>query len=507
MRIAVGQLWQETNTLNPCQTTRTDFEAMGVSRGRALVESMATTNELGGFIQSLRAWPESPEIVGMVRLPAWPSGTISKVTFEWLEQEVIAACATAGQVDGVLFALHGAMVAEGHSDVEGEILQRVRSHFGPGVPIVATLDLHAQVSPMMVENSNALVMYHTMPHVDIFETGQRAANVLRRILVDGARPCTAFQRIPVVLPAERADTEAETGFAVERKQRLANLEQNPHVLAAGVGVVQPWMDIPDLSSSVVVTTDGNPEQALKICSELAAGLWATRHEYLPELLSAEEAVARAWSDADNLTVLSDAADATTSGAAGDSIWVLEALLPFAWPRPALVTLVDPATVALTAPSDVGTPWQLELGGKRDTRFGKKLVVEAVFERAFDAQFTMSGHIGKNLPIDMGRSVVLRIQHVDLIVTSKTGPHFAPELFRAAGFDPFSASVVVAKSPCGFRAVYRQHAPQMLSVAAPGCAPADFYKLPFENITRPLWPWDDIDEWQPAPELLGNTPTA
>src|SRR5438874_9055296 len=112
MRIAVGQLWQETNTFNPLPTTRADFEATGILRGAELVEQMADTNELGGFIQSLRAWPERPEIVGLVRLPAWPAGRVTADTFAWLRDELVGALRRALPVDGVLLALHGALAAE-----------------------------------------------------------------------------------------------------------------------------------------------------------------------------------------------------------------------------------------------------------------------------------------------------------------------------------------------------------------------------------------------------------
>ena len=128
MRIAVGQLWQETNTFNPLPTRRADFDQFGVLRGRELVERMAETNELGGFIQSLRTWPERPEIVGLVRLPAWPAGIVTAETFDWIEAEFTAAVRRALPLDGVLLALHGAMVAEDHPDVEGEVLQAVRPH-------------------------------------------------------------------------------------------------------------------------------------------------------------------------------------------------------------------------------------------------------------------------------------------------------------------------------------------------------------------------------------------
>jgi microcystin degradation protein MlrC len=207
MRIAIGQQWQETNTFNPLPTTRADFEAFGVLRGAELIARLADTNEPGGFIQSLRAWPEAPEIVGLVRLPAWPSGTATADTLAWLLEEMTTALEQAGRVDGVLLALHGAMVSAGDPDVEGAILELMRRHIGPQVPLVASLDLHANVTRRMVESADALVLYHTAPHIDVFETGQRAAGVLRRILVEGARPVTAFQKLPLVVPAERANTQ------------------------------------------------------------------------------------------------------------------------------------------------------------------------------------------------------------------------------------------------------------------------------------------------------------
>jgi microcystin degradation protein MlrC len=203
-----------------------------------------------------------------------------------------------------------------------------------------------------------------------------------------------------------------------------------------------------------------------------------------------------------LTVLSDAADATTSGAPGDRVWILAELLKVRWPREALVTVVAPEVVEQCAGVAPDTRLTVRLGGLRDNRFGTTIELEVTVERTFDARFTMTGHIGRNMPIDMGRSVVLRhASNTRVIVTTRSGPHFAPELFRAAGFEPFEASVVIAKSPCGFRAVYAEHAAAIYSVKAPGCAPSDFWNYDFKNIPRPLWPWDDIEHWTPAQDLI------
>jgi microcystin degradation protein MlrC len=501
MRVAIGQLWQETNTFNPLATTREDFEAFGVLRGPDLVAHMANTNELGGIIQSLRAWPERPDIVGLARLPAWPSGTATRATFEWLCEVLVDEMRRAMPVDAVLLALHGAMVAEGHPDVEGDVLQAMRAVIGTRTPLVATLDLHASVTPRMVQHADALVLYHTAPHVDVFETGQRGAAVLRRILVDGARPVTAFQRIPMVVPAERANTQDPASISFTIRGRLQAIEARPGILAAGLATVQPWLDIPGLGSAVVIVSDDDEKLAASLCAEVAAEVWSHRRDYLPELVPVADAVRQAHETRDGLVVLSDSADGTTSGAPGDSTWVLRELIKYEWPRPALVTMVAPDVVAEATRLGIGAEWEGPLGGVRDHRFSRPVHVTGRVSRLFDARFVISGHLAKNLSIDMGPSAVLQVGNVHVILTSRSGPHFAPELFRAAGIDPFAASVLVAKSPCGFRAAYGGEARRILLVKAAGCAPSDFWNYPYHQITRPLWPWDDMDEWRSSPETF------
>lgn len=498
MRIAIGQLWQETNTFNPLPTTRHNFEQFGVLRGGELVERLANTNEIGGFIQALRIWPERPEIVGLARLPAWPSGAATVDTFHWLWKELVEALRHQLPVDAVLLALHGAMVADEFPDVEGEVLQALRSVIGPKVPLVATLDLHTNLTEAMVYAADALVLYHTAPHIDVFETGQRGAAVLRRILVEGARPVTAFQKLPLVVPAERANTQDPASVSYGFRERLQELEAQPKILAAGLATVQPWLDIPDLGSAVLVVADGDAELAQSQCAQVANEVWQKRQEYLPELASLEDGVRQAHENPEGLVVLSDSADSTTSGAPGDSNWVLKELLRYHWPRPALVTLVAPDVVSEAQRWGIGMDITTPLGGRRDNRFSQPLSLRTQVANLFAARFVLSGHLAKNLPIDMGPSAVLRHDNIHIVVTSRSGPHFAPELFQAAGLDPFAASVLIAKSPCGFRAAYQARARKILVVRAPGCAPSDFWRYEYHNIPRPLWPWDEIAEWAAEP---------
>ncbi len=492
MRIAIGQLWQETNTLNLLPTTRADFEAFGIFEGTQLIDRFAETNELGGFIQTLRAWPEQPEIVGLMRFAAWPSGPVTSSMFTMLMDGMVDALERVGKIDAVLLALHGSMVAECEPDVEGHLLARIRQLIGPNIPLVATLDLHANVTQRMVDNADVLPLYHTAPHVDVMSTGKRGAKALRRLL-DGARPVTAFRKIPMVVPAERANTQDPDSFSFGVRKTLESWERNPFVLSAGLATVQPWLDIPELGSAVLVTTthDAPPGWAETSCANLAKEVWTHRRDYLPTLVDIADAVRAAHQQPDGLTVISDSADATTSGSTGDSTAVLSELVKYAWPRPALVTLVGPETVAEAKRLGVGSEATMTLGATRNPRDFRPLTLPVKIANIFDAKFILSGHLAEKLPIDMGRCAVLVHRGVHIVVTSRSGPHFAPQLFQTAGLAPFAAAVLIAKSPCGFRAAYAERARQIFVVKAPGCAPSDFWKQPFKRIPRPLWPWDEL----------------
>jgi microcystin degradation protein MlrC len=299
---------------------------------------------------------------------AWPGGMATADAFHWLRDELLEPLRRSLPVDAVLLSLHGSLVADGVPDVEGEVLRSVREVVGRSVPIVATLDLHANVTILMAASADALVLFHTAPHIDVFETGQRGARVLRQILVEGAKPVTFFRKLPMVVPAEAANTQDPGSVSYGLRARLEALERMPEVLAAGLATVQPWLDIPELGTSVVVVCAGGRDLAECHGRELAAEVWQRRRDYLPELVSVEAAVRSAHDRSEGLVVLSDSADATTSGAPGDSNWVLQELLKYTWPRPALVPLVAPSVVAAAEAANVGAELNMPLGGVRDAKY-------------------------------------------------------------------------------------------------------------------------------------------
>jgi len=318
------------------------------------------------------------------------------------------------------------------------------------------------------------------------------------MLIDGVRPVTAWCKLPMVPPVERANTQDPASISYEWRERLQALEQRPNVLSAGLATVQPWLDVPEFGSTAWMTTADDADFAKRTTAAFAQDFWNRRDEYRIELATAEEAVREAQKVKVGLVVLSDAADATTSGAPGDSNWLLREMMKYSWPRGAAVTMVAPEVVEAAATVGVAKSLTTPIGGRRDHRFSQPIEITATVERLFDAKFVMNaGHLGTNLPVDFGPSAVLRVGDVRIVVTSQSGPHFAPQLFQTAGIDPFALNVLVAKSPCGFRASYAARAAKIIVVRAPGCAPPDFWNYPFLRIERPLWPWEEIQNWQPV----------
>jgi len=368
---------------------------------------------------------------------------------------------------------------------------------GLKIPIVASLDLHANITRQMVENADALVLYHTAPHIDVFEAGQRAAKVMRRILVDRAPHVTAFQKVPMVVPAERANTQDPASVSFAFRECLQRAESDADILSAGLATVQPWLDIPEMGSAIVVTATYLPK-AERLCRDVAEQLWQRRRDYLVDLVDVPEAVRLAHEETGGLVVLGDAGDSTNSGSTGEGTAVLSELIKYDWPRPALTTMVAPYAVEEARRQGVGAKYAASLGGRCDRRFSTPIKVDVEVANLFEARFTLTGHLGKNLPIDMGPAAVVRHGNVHLLITTRSGPHFAPDFFRSAGLDPFAASVLVAKSPCGFRAAYEGQARKIIMLRSPGCAPSDFWNYQYNNIERPLWPWDEIEPWAPQP---------
>ena len=494
MRLAVLQCSHETNSFSPIATTLDHFTFYDFGPGKLSPEdAMGQGSEMGGFFAEARA--RNVDIVPLLGARAPSGGNMTAGAAVDLRQRLLAALRPAGPVDGVYLALHGSTVGEGHPDVTGEILADARQLFGPQMPIVCSLDFHANVTPAMAHNCNALVIYRTFPHVDCADVGRRALRLLAGMVGEGKKLSNALVRLPMILPAEVTATifQPMAGFIA----RLGELDQTPGIATASLACVQPWLDVEELGCSVVVVADGDKAAAQGAALALARDYWQSRHVFHVDLVPVSESVRRAIAQAGPV-VLSDSADATTSGSTGDSTAILEEILKQKAPGPCLLSVTDAEVARQAQRAGVGKTLDVSLGGKYDRGRFKTLNLQVTVEALSDGEYVGRGHMGDGYRFHMGPTAVLQVGGAHIVTTSRAEANFGPELYRSVGLEPTTARVVVVKSPAGFRAIYASIARDIMIVDGPGSTTAHLAAIPFTHLRRPLYPLDDFD-WQPVVE--------
>jgi microcystin degradation protein MlrC len=489
VRIAIGQFMEESNTFVRQRADLEHFRATQLLYGDEVVARLrGTRSEVGGFLDTLG--PAGAEVVPAVAANAVSSGPVTRATFGHVRDALLDCLRGAGRLDGVLLALHGAMVLEDAPDGEGELLGAVRAVIGPAVPLVATLDLHATITPAMVEAADALIGYDTYPHVDLYETGVKAARLILRAAGGEVRPVTLFARAPMLVPAEGQGTSHEpmAGLMAEAK----TLEARPGVLAVSLFPVQPWLDIPRTGFSVMAVADG-VERARTIepmVRQLAWRAWELRGRFRVELLPVDEAIRRALAAEGGPFVLSESADSTGSGSPGDSAHVLERLLALGVRDRCLVTVVDAPAVGRAIVAGVGAEVATTVGGTLDPRYNRPVPVRGRVRLLSDGRFTGSDRKSAGIEFGMGRAAVIEVGGIAILATERPAFTVDPAFYRSAGLEPRDAKIVVVKSPLQFRDGYGPLAKACWVVDTPGPSTARLERLLWERLTRPLYPFDD-----------------
>jgi microcystin degradation protein MlrC len=496
MRIAIGSLFQESNSFSPVPGSWAHFGRSEVLRGAALIgERTGTQTELGGVIEV--ATEQGAELVPLLSAMTTASaGPLEQAVFETLCGELVTRLSETQGVDGLLLVLHGGLVAEGYDDASGEVLRACRTVLGRR-PIVATLDLHANVTQRMVMTATALAGYHTYPHIDMYATGRRAMTLLLGVLAGQAHPVAAIRRLPMLLPSENSRT-TDGPYAVVMDQVKA-LMQQPGILDASAFSVQPWLDVTDVGCSVVVVADGSAEQAEREADRLAGEFWARRADFAVELTPTAQAIERALTSERRPFVLSDSADSPSSGAPGDSPVVLSALLAARPTQACLVNVVDATAVAAMARAGVGQTVQLKLGGTLAPQLYQPVEVTGTVKLVSDGEFTHKGPGFHGVVFHRGRTAVLQTGSVFIVVMERPVFQWDAEFYRSLGLEPVDAQIVVVKSPTAFRASYGPFAAEIMILDAAGVCSPNLRSLPFRHVRRPLYPLDDFDDWRtPAP---------
>ena len=495
MRVAVGCFTQESHSFSPVAGSWMHFGPTDIARGYDMVDRFAgTKTEVGGVLDA--AEKAGVELVPLVCARASSSaGPMLKDVFEALRDELLERLDQVSPVDGVLLVLHGAMVAQGYDDASGEVLRAFRARLGDDIPIVGTLDLHANVTQRMVDCSTSLVGYHTAPHIDMYETGQRGLRLLSQVMNGQVQPVAALCRVPMIVPGENGRTT--DGPYAEVMQQAKDLAKQPRVLDVSVFSVQPWLDIQDVGCSALVITDGDRQSAEREADYLADELWKRRCEFEVDLVPTSDAIRRALASDRHPFVFSDSADAPSSGAPGDSTVILEALLNAGPVKDCYLNIVDAEAVNMMIEAGVGQEVTLTVGAKAAPAFYHPVEVTGTVKLISDGDFVQKGPGYHGAVVHRGKTVVLRIGHIDLVVMERACRQWDPELYRSVGLEPRDAQIVVAKSPAAFRAAYEPLAAEILIVDAPGVCSPDLRSFPFQRVRRPLYPLDEFEDWRAA----------
>ncbi len=489
LRIAVGGFQHETNTFAPVQAAWEDFVTPGgwpgLSRGPALVEAVAGANlPAAGAIDAIKA--EGHDVVPLTWANASPSAQVTRDAYEryWalLKEDLQRE---AGRIDALYLDLHGAMVTDHLDDGEGELLGRIRALVGPDLPVVASLDLHANVTPAMVRHADALVAYRTYPHIDMADTGARAARTLLRMAAakGGGRPAKAFRQIPFLVPITWQSTFIEPGGAIYAQVIAVDdaLSRNaPHGVSLSMGF--PLADIHDAGPSVV-GYGATQKDADAAADEIAALVMKNEGGFAGKLYGPDDGVREAMRlsvRAAKPVVLADTQDNSGGGAPSDSVGLLEALVRQRAAGAALGVLCDPEAAGIAHQAGEGAEIAIKLGGKKTPGHTP---MQATFKvrKLGDGRFTGSGPFYKGLRIQLGPMAALEVGGVEVVLSSRKMQAADQEMFRHVGIDPPGKKILGLKSSVHFRADFQPIAETILMVAAPGVVHADLTKLPWKKL--------------------------
>ena len=477
-RILVAECMQEVSSFNPVLSHYEDYT---VRWGDALLDfHRSRRTEVGA---ALKVFAEA----GADVTPTYSArtitsgGTLAEADWRRLADEFLTTLAQAPHpFDGIYFCLHGAMSAQAEDDPEGYLLQEARKIVGESVPLVVSLDLHGILTDRMLRHADAIVVYHTYPHVDFYQTGERAARLLLRIMAGEARPVTAVVPIPALVRGDELITA--TGLFGRSIRAAQAIEASEGGLSAGMFIGNPFTDVAELRSNSLVVLNGDEERARREALRLAADFWAVRERLQARLTPLDDAIQIAHATP-GTTVLVDAADAPSSGAPGDSNAILRGLVETGYRKRALIPLVDPEAVRVAMRAGIGQTVSVQLGGALDPRF-TPLPAEARVRLLSDGVFLSErqGDVWNG-----GDTAVLEVGTITLVVTSRPVNLFDRALFWAHGQEPRRFDAVVVKSPHCEPQMFAEWASALVNVDAPGATSANLPSLGHTRCARPIWP--------------------
>ena len=479
-RILMLDCKQEISSFNPLPS---EYENFHITHGDELLSHRGLNTEIGGALSVFDA-ENGITVVPLIAARAGSAGLLSAEGWSRLSHEILeAVAARIDGVDAVYASLHGAMGAEGELDPEGYLLTEIRRMLGPGKRLVISLDLHGICTDRMLRQIDGLTIYHTYPHVDFADTGARAARLLLKLMNSDARPIISRVSIPALVRGNELITAKGCyGDMIRECQRL---ERDGSALAAGIMIGNPFTDVPELRSQVLMTTESDADLAQSESVRLAQEFWPKRHLMQANLISLPRAIAQARTMSGPL-LFTDAADATSSGATGDSNIILKALLEAGYTGRVLAQIVDPAAATTAHKAGVGARVNVTLGGAIDPERFPPMPVEADVVLLSDGEARLET-MGTRL--EAGPTAVMRFGNFTVVVLSRSVSLFDRALYFANGCNPCDFDLIVLKSPHAEFHMYDAWVEKNFNIDVPGATSANLPTLGHTICARPMFPLD------------------
>ncbi len=487
MRVGIIALQHESNTFLPARTTLDDFQRGVLVSGDALVRHYAPSHhEVGGFLEGLAA--ERIEAVPIFAAWATPAGTITAECYQALLDRMLARLDAAGKLDGLLVAPHGAGVSENEPDMDGHWLILLRECVGARIPIICTLDPHANLSPRMVAACDATIAYRTNPHLDQRQRGLESASLMARTLRGQVKPTQAAAFPPVAINIACQETDADP---CQTLMQMAEVQRGwGGVLSVSVLFGFPYADVAEVGSAFVLVTDGDPVVAQRHVDDLSTWLVAHRHDFVGQLPPVDDAVKQAML-LDGPVCLLDVGDNVGGGSPADGTIIAHAL--HARGVRGFVCLCDADASQRAHDAGVGAMLDLDMGGKVDPLHGPPLRATVKVISLHEGRFTETQRRhGGRTGYDMGPTAIVEPESgLTIQLTSRRTPPFSLNQLTSCGIEPQKYQVLVAKGVNAPIAAYKPVCRHIIRVNTPGVTTADMTQLPFQHRRRPMFPFEVI----------------
>jgi microcystin degradation protein MlrC len=491
MKIVVALMQHETNTFSPLPTTLQSFaSAVGLSEPPAGEQAIDVYGQADFAFSAMIdvASKRGAEICVPIAAYAEPSGKVADAAFEFIADRICAAVAEG--CDALLLDLHGAMVTESFDDGEGELLRRVRN-IAPDLPIGVALDFHTNLTADMVDNCSVIDGYRTYPHIDMYETGERAANSLFSIVQNRLSTSMRWRSLPMMTHMIK-QTPARQPMKDIMDRAIAAVDANELMNVSIFGGF-PLADIAHVSLSVVTVEQGGQTTADQLIEELCAMAWQRRADFIFDAEALTTSIARVKGLNEFPVVVADHGDNCGAGGSCDDLTVLEEML-----RQGLTDIItgpiwDPQAVAQMIAAGQGAEVELSIGGKTDVaaigQVGRGILCRGRVSKITDGRFTIVGPMQNGLVVNLGRAVILDIGAAKILVSEERWEPYDPGCFTHAGLHPQDFRYILIKSRQHFRAGFEPIARHVVLAAGPGVCSSDYAQFTFENLKRPIYPLD------------------